>query len=416
MTRVLLHCVGSAGDVLPFIAIARALRDRGAEPVIATSAWFTPLVEQAGIAALPLGLPEDYAAALRRPGLWHPWRGPRALWSLVLEQLPATLRALDDWLDDPRSILVGSTLALAVRIAAERGHPRTATVHLSPACLLSADRPPRLPGLPRLDGLPRPLRRAVIDVLDRLAQRTLGPPLDRVRREAGLPPLRTRPTAWMHSPHQVIAAFPAWFAPAADDWPARTQQIGFPMNASSARLSDELETFLREGSAPVVITAGTGLADARAFLASGLRAALANDARAVVACAFPAALPPLPRGRAMAVAHAPFPALLPRASALVHHGGIGTMAGAFAAGVPQCVSPVAFDQFDNAARLEALGGGVELPGVGRNPTRWTAGLGRALRDARLRDSALACAERLRQEESSAGRIAEALLAGYDSPG
>ena len=47
--------------------------------------------------------------------------------------------------------------------------------------------------------------------------------------------------------------------------------------------------------------------------------------------------------------------LLPHCAAIVHHGGIGTTSGALAAGVPQLIMPMGFDQPDNAARAEALG-------------------------------------------------------------
>jgi UDP:flavonoid glycosyltransferase YjiC (YdhE family) len=51
----------------------------------------------------------------------------------------------------------------------------------------------------------------------------------------------------------------------------------------------------------------------------------------------------------------PFSALLPRAAALVHYGGIGTASQALAAGIPQLVVPLKNDQHDNARRLEELG-------------------------------------------------------------
>ena len=54
-------------------------------------------------------------------------------------------------------------------------------------------------------------------------------------------------------------------------------------------------------------------------------------------------------------AHVPFTVLLPRVAAVVHHGGIGTTAEAFRAGVPQLVVPFAYDQFDNGLRAKRLG-------------------------------------------------------------
>src|SRR5206468_2618186 len=58
--------------------------------------------------------------------------------------------------------------------------------------------------------------------------------------------------------------------------------------------------------------------------------------------------------------YVPLRAVLPRVAALVHHGGIGTTAEALRAATPQLVAPLAHDQFDNAARVTALGAGHGL--------------------------------------------------------
>jgi UDP:flavonoid glycosyltransferase YjiC (YdhE family) len=57
----------------------------------------------------------------------------------------------------------------------------------------------------------------------------------------------------------------------------------------------------------------------------------------------------------------PFRWLLTRSALLVHHGGIGSMSQALAAGVPQVIMPMGFDQCDNAAHVERLGVGKSLP-------------------------------------------------------
>jgi UDP:flavonoid glycosyltransferase YjiC (YdhE family) len=57
----------------------------------------------------------------------------------------------------------------------------------------------------------------------------------------------------------------------------------------------------------------------------------------------------------------PFSLLLPRAAALVHHGGIGTCAQGLASGLPQLVMPMAYDQLDNGLRLNRLGVGAVVP-------------------------------------------------------
>jgi hypothetical protein len=55
--------------------------------------------------------------------------------------------------------------------------------------------------------------------------------------------------------------------------------------------------------------------------------------------------------------------LLPLSALLVHHGGIGTTARALQAGIAQVVVPFAFDQPDNAVRVEALGAGRCTPAL-----------------------------------------------------
>jgi UDP:flavonoid glycosyltransferase YjiC (YdhE family) len=66
---------------------------------------------------------------------------------------------------------------------------------------------------------------------------------------------------------------------------------------------------------------------------------------------FQEALPP----GIVAFPYAPFSKIFPRAAVIVHQGGIGTCAQALAAGRPMLVVPFAFDQPDNAARLQRLG-------------------------------------------------------------
>jgi UDP:flavonoid glycosyltransferase YjiC (YdhE family) len=52
--------------------------------------------------------------------------------------------------------------------------------------------------------------------------------------------------------------------------------------------------------------------------------------------------------------------LLPFCTAMVHHGGAGSMLGAFGHGLPQLVVPQGADQFSNAERITAVGAGTTL--------------------------------------------------------
>jgi UDP:flavonoid glycosyltransferase YjiC (YdhE family) len=74
---------------------------------------------------------------------------------------------------------------------------------------------------------------------------------------------------------------------------------------------------------------------------------------------------------------------------LVHHGGIGTMSQALAAGIPQLLTPFGFDQFDNADRAQRLGVAKWIPALKLTPDAATEHLRHLLESPQ---TAVACAE------------------------
>jgi UDP:flavonoid glycosyltransferase YjiC (YdhE family) len=88
--------------------------------------------------------------------------------------------------------------------------------------------------------------------------------------------------------------------------------------------------------------------------------------------------------------------ILPRAKAVVSHGGSGTTLGALAHGLPLVLVPQAADQFDNAARAGAAGAAVVLrPGeVSADSVR--AALGRVLGEPAFAEAARAIAAEIRE--------------------
>ena len=73
----------------------------------------------------------------------------------------------------------------------------------------------------------------------------------------------------------------------------------------------------------------------------------------------PATLEPVP-ANARVERYIPQAELLPRCSAVVHHGGSGTMYGSLAHGVPQVVLPQGADNFVNGRLLACCGAGVTI--------------------------------------------------------
>ena len=361
--------VGSAGDVHPHVGIGLALKRRGHDVSVLTSAWFEPLFARVGLPLVPIGTAGDYHRYLKHPGLWRHHRALGVIGEAIRPHATEIARALQDQAAGDPPLLVAHPLAFGARAAQEALGLRLVTLHLQAAVFVSEHEPP-VPHvwLRSVNRWPLPVKRLLVAAGDRLSDRALTPVVDDVCAEFGLPPARNVVREWWHSPHRVIGLFPDWYAAVQPDWPPQTRLTGFPLydESDATPLAPELDRWLDAGEPPVVFAPGTANRQAARFFRAGVDACLRLGRRGLLLTRFAEQIPdPLPPG----VRHAeytPFGSLLSRAAALVHHGGIGTAAQALRAGCPQSVMPMAFDQPDNAVRLQRLGVGRYL-----RPSRFT---------------------------------------------
>lgn len=311
------------------------------------------------------GLPAD-EAVLRDPDLWHPTRGFGVVWRATrpaMARIVPFVAALPQ--DEPCTLLV-HPLALPEADLCRAAHPgiRIAAAYLAPANLITVH-DPLMVGPWRVPAwVPLSARRAFWQWVGR---RFIDPvalaDINAARSKHGLTPVSSL-MDWIASvPDLSLTLFPDWFAPTQPDWPQPLVRGDFPLfdpNAD-ATLAAGLISFLQAGTPPLVFTHGTGNTQAAAYFRDAFAAATRLGRRAVFLTPHrdqvPADLPPTMLWQD----YVPLRGLLPHAAALVHHGGIGTTAEALRAGTPQLVVPLAHDQFDNGARVTALGVGASLP-------------------------------------------------------
>ena len=194
---------------------------------------------------------------------------------------------------------------------------------------------------------------------------------------------------WWDSPDGVLVLFPEWFGKPQPDWPANVLQWDFPLEDLTAELGmqPELSEFLAAGENPVVFTPGSANVQAEKFFASAAEAVKRLGIRAVFVTRMDNRIPAGMEGSILQVDFVPFSKLLGHASAFVHHGGVGTMAQGFRAGVPQLVMAMSHDQPDNADRLEKLGAGIGVMARAFTPDRVTTELGVLLGEKSFADAA-----------------------------
>ena len=359
--RVLVVSVGSAGDVHPFMAVALGLRDRGHVVSFVTNPYFAPHLQQVGLPLLPVGTVEQFGRATSHPALWRQVGGFGVLAAIIRRSTSTVYRLVEREAARGDTVVVAHPLAFGARIAHETLGVPLVTLLLAPSTLWSLEDPP-VPALwiGSINAWPKPAKRLVLALGDCFADLVMAPALNRFRAELGLGPARHIASRWWHSPQRVIGLFPNWFAAPQPDWPSQTTLTGFPLydERGVSQVPPALQAFLAEAAAagdpPIVFAPGSSNRQAGRFFAVAADACRRLGRRGILLTRYPEQLPSRLPGGVRHADYVPFSAVLPRAAALVHHGGIGTAAQALAAGRPQLVMPMTFDQPDNAVRLVRL--------------------------------------------------------------
>ncbi len=392
--HALLFPLGSTGDVLPFVGLGRELRARGHAVTVAANPHFARLVTRAGLGFVALGDADEHAALCASPKLMDRTHGFR----FVMDWVSTLIRPIYELCAAHRSsLVVAHPLAYGARVAEERLGVRTATMLLSPAILRSAD-----------NWVQRSMRWAA----DRLiVDRVVGPPLNAFRAAKGLAPISRVLSHGWDGDHLFVALYPSWFAPGQADGPRNLVHVGFPLYD----LDDDapLPPDASLGDAPIVFTPGTGNHWAHAFFAAAVEAAERCGRPAILLTQHPEQLPPSLPPSVRTFSYLPLSRLLPRASALVHHGGVGSAAAALAAGVPQVIVPFAHDQPDNAARLCRLGVAATLSPPRATGARLARRLRRLLGSPTVQVRCRAVAAAMEPGLDAAATVLERYAAGAD---
>ncbi|WP_433555547.1 glycosyltransferase [Pseudonocardia xinjiangensis] len=413
--KVLILTFGTRGDVQPFVALARELRERGHNPVLAAPVRFGGLADEHGLSMVgvddgPLRLLD----AARGVGETMTG-GVRAKLELA-RSIPATFSRI---FEDVTAIAttgrgVGADVVVhngqiiaAPHIAEKLGVPAVLALTV-PMYVPTREFP--WPGQSLPPGLPGPLNRATYlgmkgpammfgRTVDRWREAALGLPRRRGRHD----PLR-RPDG---GPAPVLNAVSPHAVRPPADWPSAVVTTGYWfLPAPATGLSDELAAFLDAGEPPVLIGFGSmaGPSPVRttemvlaAVARAGVRAVLATGWGGLAATALP--------DKVIAVDQVPHDLLFPHVAAVVHHGGAGTTGAAAAAGRPQVICPFVADQPFWGRRMHSLGvAPAPIDQHRLTEERLATAIITAVTDADIRDRAAQLGTQIRKEHGVATAV------------
>jgi rhamnosyltransferase subunit B len=405
MRLVITHW-GSYGDVFPYLGLGLALRARGHSPVLATAPYYRAMIEGLGLEFSPVPPDIDPADTALVQRIMTSRLGPRHLIrEVIVPAVRDSFAALERAVQGA-DLLVTHPITFAGPLVAERHRLPWVSTVLAPMSFFSPHDLPVFPDAPWLTRIaaPRPwLARAVIG-LGRRVTRGWTAPVRALRAELGLRRRGDPLYEGQFSPYLTLAMYSPLLGAPQPDWPANTRVTGFISHNGPLRTPDTLAAFLDAGPPPVVFTLGSSAVGAAgAFYAESAKAVAKLGVRAVMLVGIDA------RNRGAAVAPerlleietAPHAALFPRAAAIVHHGGVGTTGQALRAGRPMLVVPHAFDQFDNAARVQRLGVALAIPARRYRADRVADALERLLGDPRYTRRSAEVGAALQAEDGAA---------------
>ena len=361
--RIVINTFGSFGDLHPYMALAGELRARGHVPVIATMELYREGIEYAGFQFAPvrpnIPPPKEQDEELIAK-IMEPRTGPRFLMEGIV--YPAVRGAYEDLLVaiDGADLLITHPAAPAGPLVGRKtGMPWVSTV-LAPLSFFSVYDPPIPPVMQWTTKVFSLLGTRFLKLFfDVMKSEYKAKPVAEFREELGLSDYGNPMFEGQHSPLRVLAMFSKIFAAPQSDWPPQAQVTGFCFyhDSHEATFPPELSDFLDNGPPPIVFTLGSSAVwVGREFYRESIGAAKQLGQRAVLLIGDERNHPgdKLP-DNIIAADYVAYQSLMPRASVVVHHGGVGTTSHGLLAGVPTLIVPFAFDQSDNAAHAERLG-------------------------------------------------------------
>jgi len=360
MAKILIHTLGSSGDLNPFLALATELRRRGHHIQFALSPLFAEKAQSLGFSAAIAGEdPRWDSDMMRRMLAAHRTDPVRIIFeeALIPEIAPAT-ESLEP-LAREADLFISHTIQLAAPIVAERTGVPWVSASAATMIYETATYPP--PGV-AWKGSPAFLNRlgwhlgykifAAIDEQAAIEYRKLG-----------ATPRASIMAGGAYSRLLTLGLWSPAFFPRPSDWPEWFQAGGYARSDGADAPPLASPVFRAVPQSPTLLfTLGSSVVnDPRGFYETALEAIAPTQWNAVLlGAADEMPIPNALRGRVQVLRYAPYADLFPRMDAIVHQGGVGTTQAACYYGIPAIIVPRGFDQFENAAHLQREGWGLRL--------------------------------------------------------
>jgi rhamnosyltransferase subunit B len=362
---------GSLGDIYPLLAVAKKLKDKH-NVIFFANEYFSAHVENAGVTFQPVGTREEQLTALESKNSTGETNDGKInrFDNIIGKNFDRVYDLLEAKVTNGKKLLVIShgNLSPAV-LACEKFDIPLILTYYAPSQIPNnrEDMILYLTFYGKNEWLLRNITLPWILFKSRLSF-DIKPAYNKYRAKYKLPPLRIKkdwvPTRGLQIPME-IALLPRWFCEPISAEFNKLKFAGFPFHDNQTpEANQKIDQFLALYGKPIVFTPGTAVEDVEAFCQEMIPICRKLGSPGIFVSKHGgetfAELPKVDDVPLLHIDHADLAYLLPKSRCLIHHGGIGTLAQAVKAGIPQIVRPRMYDQPANGVRvmLYGLGGSV----------------------------------------------------------
>ena len=416
--RVLIVTLGSRGDIQPYVALGKGLQAAGHQVTIATHCNAQAFVAEHGLLFAPIRA--DMQALMNTSGGRKMWAAGAntALYARHFFRImrPLTRQITQDCLEACRGadIVIGSMLGYwTAYSAAEKLRLPLHAAYLQPAHPTGLY--PNSMFMPLPESVKNPQRYNLFSypAFYRVLWLLSASMYNDARKEVmGLPPLKYDDLFGdlIHpAGPQVLYGYSGHVLPEDPTWPQRIRVTGFwYLDPPPAwQMPQPLARFLDSGPPPVYVGFGSMSSCRPQETADTIVAALQMaGVRGVISSGWaglrPSKLPPT----VLQIEDVPHSRLFPHMAAVVHHGGVGTLAAALRAGAAQVPVPFSADQPFWTHTIAALGvAAPPIPFKRLTAKKLAAAISQAVHDPAMRSNAADLAAKIHAEDGVAQAVA-----------
>lgn len=376
------------GDVIPFVRIGKELKKRGHSVTLITHCYFEEMAKKAGIGFRAWDTPEEYALLVEEMKQNKTGDSKANNYSYESNEFRQRYESIDVRLKEfgivseccgkpDTVILCKNRSSIAAYLVAEKYKLPLAVVMMNPTEVSSMLLYEQLEGK---NDLPR---------------------LNELRKDVDLGAVNSW-LQWESSAKMTLALWPKWYDSPDGEWPSEIEAVGFPFEdgkeAYKREIPAEFTEWLKHNPNPVVITGGTTKCINEKFYESSIAACGIAGYPTIVLSRFAEFIPKELPKNVKWFEYLPLDLILPYISVLIHHGGMGTLTGALAAGIPQLILPCYVDRPYNATLIKKLGAGDFLYPANWQPEKIAAMIGE-LQDEKVREN---CRQYVLKMKSNSG--------------